>query len=283
MKYSSIFRFYPIQLLSMLGMVMVMSFFNCKVEPTQTIDQRSWQLVWSDEFDGLAGTSPDPTKWTYDIGTGSNGWGNQELEYYTNRPENVSMDGNGNLVLTARREAFAGSAFTSARIKTKGLFSQTYGRFEARLKTPYGPGLWPAFWMLGDDIDTNPWPQCGEIDIMELRGQEPNIINGTVHGPGYSGGAAITQSFGFTDRRFDTEYHTFAVEWSENQIDFFVDERLYKRLLSADLTGEWVFDSPFFLIMNVAVGGNYVGFPTSKTPFPQSMTVDYVRVYREQN
>jgi len=283
MKYSSIFRFYPIQLLSMLGMVMVMSLFNCKVEPTQTIDQRSWQLVWSDEFDGLAGTSPDPTKWTYDIGTGSNGWGNQELEYYTNRPENVSMDGNGNLVITARREAFAGSAFTSARIKTKGLFSQTYGRFEARLKTPYGPGLWPAFWMLGDDIDTNPWPQCGEIDIMELRGQEPNIINGTVHGPGYSGGAAITQSFGFTDRRFDTEYHTFAVEWSENQIDFFVDERLYKRLLSADLTGEWVFDSPFFLIMNVAVGGNYVGFPTSKTPFPQSMTVDYVRVYREQN
>ncbi|HMQ47814.1 MAG TPA: glycoside hydrolase family 16 protein [Saprospiraceae bacterium] len=267
----------------MLGLmaVLLLNLNNCEVNEAQTLEQRNWQLVWSDDFDGEAGTLPDASKWTYDIGTGDNGWGNQELEYYTNRPENVSLDGEGHLVITARREAFAGSAFTSARIKTQGLFSQAYGRFEARIKTPYGPGIWPAFWMLGDNIETIGWPLCGEIDILELRGQEPNIINGTLHGPGYSGGAAITQTYGFESDRFDVDFHLFAVEWGEDYIDFFVDDTLYQRLTPDDLTGEWVFDTPFFLILNVAVGGNYVGFPTSLTPFPQMMTVDYVKVYRE--
>ncbi len=269
--------------LFMLGLmaVLLLNLNNCEVNEAQTLEQRNWQLVWSDDFDGEAGTLPDASKWTYDIGTGDNGWGNQELEYYTNRPENVSLDGEGHLVITARREAFAGSAFTSARIKTQGLFSQAYGRFEARIKTPYGPGIWPAFWMLGDNIETIGWPLCGEIDILELRGQEPNIINGTLHGPGYSGGAAITQTYGFESDRFDVDFHLFAVEWGEDYIDFFVDDTLYQRLTPDDLTGEWVFDTPFFLILNVAVGGNYVGFPTSLTPFPQMMTVDYVKVYRE--
>ncbi len=263
--------------------LMTLALTACEADTAQTLEQRNWQLTWSDEFDGPAGQSPDAAKWTFDIGTGSNGWGNQELQYYTNRPENASLDGQGNLVITARRETFAGSPFTSARLKTQGLFEQAYGRFEARLKTPYGPGIWPAFWLLGANITTVNWPQCGEIDIMELRGQEPNLINGTVHGPGYSGGSAITQGFGSTDRRFDADFHLFAIEWGKDYIDYFVDNTLYLRLTPDKLPGEWVYDHPFFIIMNVAVGGNYVGFPTSLTPFPQQMTIDYVRVYQEAN
>ncbi len=264
-----------------LSLGIIFSLAGCKADEEQMPAQRNWQLVWSDEFDGSSGTSPDPAKWVFDIGTGSNGWGNQELQYYTGRPENAALDGQGNLLITARRETFSGAPFTSARIKTQGLFAQAYGRFEARLKTPYGPGLWPAFWLLGADIETVEWPQCGEIDIMELRGQEPNIINGTVHGPGYSGGAAITQSFALVNDRFDADFHRYAIEWGKDYIDYFVDDTLYQRISPDDIPGEWVFDDPFFIILNVAVGGTYVGFPTSQTPFPQQMTVDYVRVYQE--
>lgn len=262
---------------------LLLSLAACQADEGQTLEQRNWQLVWSDDFDGAAGTSPDPAKWTFDVGTGGNGWGNQELQYYTNRPENAALDGAGHLVITAKKETFSGAPFTSARIKTQGLFTQAYGRIEARLKTPYGPGLWPAFWMLGANIDSAGWPQCGEIDVMELRGQAPNIINGSVHGPGYSGGAAITRSFSFTGKRFDTDFHLFAIEWGKDYIDYFVDETLYQRITPDDLTGEWVFDHPVFILLNVAVGGNYVGFPTSQTPFPQQMTIDYVRAYREAN
>lgn len=258
------------------------TFFSCQDDGNDIV-QRNWQLVWEDDFDGLAGESPDSAKWTYDIGTGANGWGNSELQYYTDRPENISMDGEGNLAITARSESFGGSGFTSARIKTQNLFDQAYGRFEARLKTPWGPGIWPAFWMLGSNINEVSWPQCGEIDIMELRGQQPNLINGTLHGPGYSGGSAITKVFGFENDRFDVDYHLFAVEWGVDYIDFFVDDILYQRLTPADVKGEWVYDHPFFMILNVAVGGNYVGFPTTQTPFPQTMLVDYVKVYKEVN
>lgn len=255
---------------------------GCKQEAVQKLPQRNWVLTWSDDFNGTAGTAPDNTKWTFDIGTGSNGWGNQELQYYTNRSANVQQDGNGNLLITARSESFAGSGFTSARIKTKGLFSQAYGRFEARIKTPTGPGIWPAFWMLGANIDTKPWPLCGEIDIMEQRGQQPSVTHGTLHGPGYSGGNSIGKAYALPNGRFDANYHVYAVEWGEGYIDFFVDSFLYQRLTPADVTGQWVYDQPFFLILNVAVGGNFVGFPTAGTPFPQSMTVDYVRVYKQQ-
>lgn len=242
----------------------------------------NWQLVWQDEFNGTYGQSPDSTKWTYDIGTGVNGWGNQELQYYTDRPVNVSLDGEGNLAITARRESFGGQPFTSARIKTQGLLEQAYGRFEARIKMPWGPGIWPAFWLLGSDINSVGWPQSGEIDIMEYRGQQTNLINGTVHGPGYSGGNSITKTFGFTNDRFDNDFHLFAVEWGKNYLRFYVDDIMYQELKPEDLPGQWVFDKPFFIILNVAVGGNYVGFPTSQTPFPQTMLVDYVRVYKEQ-
>ena len=256
---------------------------GCEKENVQKLEQRNWQLVWSDEFNGVAGVSPDATKWKYDIGTGNNGWGNAELEYYTNRTSNASLDGNGNLAITAKSEMYAGSAFTSARIKTLGFFEQTYGRIEARIKTPWGPGVWPAFWMIGSNESTIGWPQCGEIDIMELRGQKPNIISGTVHGPGYSGSASITKSFALENSRYDVDFHVFAVEWGKDYIDFFVDSTLYQRITPDKLTGTWVFDHPFYLILNVAVGGNYLGFPTSQTPFPQSMLVDYIKVYKEAN
>jgi beta-glucanase (GH16 family) len=213
-----------------------------------------------------------------ELGNGQDGWGNQELQNYTNKPENVSLDGDGNLVITAIRN---GNSYTSARLSTQHLFSQKYGRFEARLITPYGPGLWPAFWMLGSNIETAPWPQCGEIDIMELRGQEPHIIHGSLHGPGYSGGNPVTKSYALNNDRFDADYHTYAVEWNDSRIDFFVDGYLYQRVERSELPGEWVYDQPFFLLLNVAVGGNYVGFPTAQTPFPQKMIVDYVRVYQE--
>lgn len=258
--------------------LLTISFFGCKPDDFQKLDERNWSLVWSDEFDAAAGTLPDAAKWAFDLGTGEGGWGNAELQNYTNNPENISLDGEGNLVITALRN---GNGFTSARIKTQGLFAQKYGRFEARLITPYGPGLWPAFWMLGENILTSPWPQCGEIDIMELRGQEPHIISGTIHGPGYSGGNPITKQYALVNNRFDADYHIYAVEWDENKIDFFVDDFLYQRIERNDPPGEWVYDQPFFMILNVAVGGNYVGFPTSETPFPQKMIVDYVRVYKE--
>lgn len=256
------------------------TYTSCDRDNSQQLDPRDWELVWSDEFEGEAGQLPDPTKWTFDIGTGQNGWGNEELQYYTDRPENVSIDGQGNLVITARSENFGGQPFTSARIKTQGLFDQTYGRFEARIKTPYGPGIWPAFWMLGSNIDEVNWPQCGEIDIMELRGQEPNIIHGSLHGPGYSAGQAVTKKHTFFDDRFDARFNLFAIEWDEDKIDFFVNDFLYQRIRKEDVPGEWVFNQPFFIIMNIAVGGTFVGFPVANTPYPQTMTIDYVRVYK---
>jgi len=252
---------------------------GCTKEAKQTLPERSWELVWSDDFTGDAASAPDDTKWSFDIGAG--GWGNNELEYYTSRPSNVQLDGDGKLMITARSESFGGAGFTSARIKTKDLFAQAYGRFEARIKTPTGPGIWPAFWMLGSNIDATPWPQCGEIDIMEQRGQQPSVNNGSVHGPGYSGGSAITKPYGLTNGRFDTDYHIYAIEWGEGYIDYFVDDFLYQRITPENVTGQWVYDHPFYLILNVAVGGNFVGFPTSGTPFPQSMYVDYVKVYKQ--
>lgn len=273
-------------LASYLGILSVglVSLTSCEKKTAQTLPDRKWQLAWSDEFAGTTGSLPDSTKWVFDIGRGpgNDGWGNAELQFYTNRPNNVSLDGTGNLVITARAENFSGAGFTSARIKTKTKLEQKYGRFEARIKTPYGPGIWPAFWMLGADIDTNPWPNCGEIDIMEKRGQEPHIIHGSVHGPGYSGGRAITKSFALINDRFDTDFHVYACEWGEDYIDFFVDNTWYQRITPQTVTGKWVYNTPFFLILNIAVGGNFVGFPTSGTPFPQTMTIDYVRTYNQQ-
>lgn len=272
MKTYKLISISPIFLLSML----LLTLWSCS--STDEIEKRDWKLVWQDEFN--APGAPDATKWSYDIGTGpdNNGWGNDELESYTNSSNNIIVE-DGALKITAIK---SGTSYTSARIKTQGLFEQVYGRFEARIKLPYGPGLWPAFWMLGNNKDSDGWPQCGEIDIMEGKGQEPNIVHGTVHGPGYSGGNAITSSFGLENGRFDTDYHIYAVEWSAGCIDFYVDNTLYKRITPTDVTGKWVYDHPFFILLNVAVGGNFLGYPNDYTPFPQTMYVDYVRVYKEQ-
>lgn len=240
-------------------------------------------LVWSDEFDTEG--SIDATKWSFDIGTGveifgTPGWGNNELQYYTDRSENIEVE-NGMLKITAIKENYEGSGYTSAKILTRGLFERTYGRYEARIMLPFGQGIWPAFWLLGDDSNgTVIWPQIGEIDIMEYRGQQPTIIHGSVHGPGYSAGQAVTDEYSLTSGRFDSEFHVFAIEWGPDYIRYFVDDEMYNEITPADVNGEWVFnDNSFYIIINVAVGGSFVGSPNSNTPFPQAMYVDYVRVY----
>jgi len=243
-------------------------------------DSSDWELVWQDEFNGPAGQLPDSTKWSIDVGTD---WGNGQLEYDTDRPENVSMDGNGNLAIVAREEEYMGQNYTSARIHTQGLFEQMYGRFEARINLPIGQGIWPAFWMLGSEFNVSlDWPEAGEIDIMEYRGHEPDTIHGTLHGPGYSGMTPITGLFDLNGEGFDGEFHTFAVEWNDSSITWFIDEEPYQTFTPNDRPEgtEWVFDQPFFLILNLAVGGGWPGPPDENTVFPQTMLIDYVRVYR---
>lgn len=255
------------------------TFSGCQVDPVQTLPERNFELVWSDEFDGDSGTAPNALKWTYDLGTGQNGWGNNELQTYTSSSQNVMLDGNGNLLIRAQKDNTG--RYTSARLKTEGLFSQKYGKIEARIKTPTGAGMWPAFWMLGNNIRTIGWPTCGEIDIMEQKGKFSNITYGTIHGPGYSGGQAVSGPYALQNGRFDDDFYVYAVEWSETKIDFFVNNYLYKRITPADASGEWVFNQSFFLLLNVAVGGNFGGAPNDNTPFPGTMTVDYVRVYKQ--
>ena len=250
-------------------------FWSCSVDEIQKVTTLT-KLVKADEFE-IAG-APNPSMWTYDIGTGQNGWGNNELQYYTDRPENVVVE-DGVLKITARKEAFMGSSYTSARIKTLGLFEQTYGRFEARIQLPWGQGIWPAFWLLGANCEEVDWPQCGEIDIMEYRGQEPTVIHGSVHGPGYSAGKAVTKRFELKNDRFDTGFHIFGIEWGPDYINYYVDNVLYNQITPDDVSGEWVFNHPFYIILNVAVGGSFVGPPGSQTIFPQTMLVDYVRIY----
>ena len=248
----------------------------------------SLTLVWSDEFNGPDGSSPDPKKWAYDLGR--KGWGNQELECYTNRLENAHIQ-SGNLVITAQKEKFAcsdglTSSYTSARLKTQGLFSQAYGRFEARIKIPAGQGMWPAFWMLGNDVTTSGWPTCGEIDIMENIGKEPGTVHGSLHGPSSAKRTSDTTApFGLpAGQTFANQFHLYAVEWEPGVIRFYVDMNLYATFTQSQWPagGSWVFDHPFFIILNVAVGGIWPRSPDSTTQFPQQMLVDYVRVYSSQ-
>lgn len=247
---------------------------------------QNYTLRWSDEFDGAAGTAPSSANWGYDLG--GNGWGNNELETYTNRTDNAFLDGDGHLVIKVINESFKGSDgikrnYTSARILTKDKFSQRYGRIEARIKIPFGQGIWPAFWMLGSNINQVPWPSCGEVDIMENIGREPSIAHGTLHGPGYSGGAGLTGSLTLPDgQKLADDFHIFAVEWEPTSIRFFVDDNLYETRTPADAAGrQWAFDHPFFIILNVAVGGSWSGVPDATSTYPQTMTVDYVRVYSD--
>ncbi len=222
--------------------------------------QDSWQIVWSDEFTGAANSAPDPAKWNYDLGAG--GWGNQELETYTNSTDNASLDGNGNLIVHVLKTAAGG--YTSARLKTQDRFTIAYGKIEARIKIPFGQGIWPAFWMLGSDISKVSWPAAGEIDVMENIGREPSTVHGTVHGPGYSGGNPITAAYALPGgAKFSDAFHTFAIVWKPNSVEFFVDSISYQKVTPAALPAgaPWVYNKPFFMLLNVAVGGAWPGNP----------------------
>lgn len=243
-------------------------------EPPPEWEREGWTLIWQDEFDGEV---LDPSRWEAEIG--GHGWGNNEWQFYTDRPENVRLE-EGHLVIEARDEFFVRRNYTSGRIKTQGLFSFTYGRVEARMKLPFGQGIWPAFWMLGEDIVHTPWPASGEIDIMEHIGRQPRHIYGTVHGPGYSGGGGVGHFTTFPDGRLSEEFHTYAIEWEPGEIRWYVDDEQFFKLTPQQVPGEWVFDKPYFILINLAVGGNWPGYPDDTTTFPQFLTVDYVRVYQ---
>ena len=253
----------------------------------RTVQQQSLgPLIWADEFSGAAGVAPDSTKWKNDVG--GHGWGNQELQNYTDGNANTFLDGQGRLIIEARREDSTGSqcqdracTITSGRLTSAGRFSHAYGRYEARIKVPEGVGVWPAFWMLGDDIAAHPWPASGEIDVMEHVGQEPGIVHGSAHGPGYSGTGSITRAATLPgDAALADDFHTYAVDWTPDSITWSLDDKAYGRMERSDLDGDpWVFDKPYFLLLNRAVGGVWPGPPNADTAFPLRMEVDYVRVY----
>jgi beta-glucanase (GH16 family) len=244
------------------------------------IDVDGWRLVWNDEFDGPAGSPPDPSRWGYELGDGSAygipGWGNEELQHYTDSTENAALDGAGNLAITARRD---GETYTSARLLTKETLTFTYGRIETRLRVPRGPGLWPACWTLGANIAEAGWPDCGEIDVMEHVCREPRSIFGTIHGPGYSGGEGHGRKIDLP-RDVADDFHVFRVDWDEGSLEWGCDGEPYLRATPADLApNRWVFDHPFFVLLNLAVGGNFGGELTEDTQLPQTLLVDYVRVF----
>jgi beta-glucanase (GH16 family) len=245
-----------------------------------------WRLAWNDEFDGPDGSAPDASKWN--IEKGGNGWGTGEIECYTNDPRNVRVE-NGNLAITAIRETVTCSDgsinnYTSARLNTRRKLEQLYGRFESRIRIPSGQGVFPAFWMLGDSANNcgaKPWPSCGEIDIIENIGREPSIIHSGIHGPGYSSGPG--GSFTLPEgEAFSAAFHVFALEWESSEaVSFYVDDTLFKTIRSADLPSgtSWIFNHPADLLVNFAVGGNWPHPPDSTAVFPQTMLVDYVRVF----
>jgi beta-glucanase (GH16 family) len=240
--------------------------------------------TFTDDFNGTSGSAVDGSKWGYETGDNVN---NHERQYYTSGTHNAALDGQGNLVITARRENpanyqcwYGTCQYTSARLSTPQRFTQAYGHFESRMKLPRGQGMWPAFWMLGNDIGTVGWPNSGEIDVMENVGFEPGTVHGTIHGPGYSGAEGIGAGYTLPNgQSFSDAFHTFSVDWAPNSLTWSVDGNVYQRRSSADLGGDrWVFDHPFYLLLNLAVGGYWPGDPDASTTFPQQLVVDYVHV-----
>ncbi|NAS32007.1 family 16 glycosylhydrolase [Flavobacteriaceae bacterium R38] len=271
--------------------------FSCETDEGQTVATLN-TLVMAEEFnvDG----APNSELWNFDMGNSINGWGNNELQYYTDRPENVVVE-NGVLIITAQQESFDNFQFTSARINTRDKFEFQFGRVEARIQLPVGVGMWPAFWMLGanweplegdDDPTTVAWPAPGEIDIMEYRGFEPTIVHGSMHAPGFSGANALTKTFRIPNDRLDSGFHIYGIEWSPDAVNFYIDDVLYNQITRAqaeEIEGaNWVFDDEdqeFFILLNLAVGGDFVQNPSSADiinsgALPQRMLVDYIRVYQ---
>lgn len=251
----------------------------------------TYTLAWSDEFDGTAGTSPDPAKWVFDLGDGCTagicGWGNNEKEYYTNAADNVSLDGQGRLAIVARPAVLNVSCYygpckyTSAKITTRGKMSAAPGRVEARIRIPAGQGLWPAFWMLGNDFATVGWPASGELDIMENKGSAPNTSSSAIHGPGYSGNTPFAHANTIGPATLADDYHLYAVQWDAVGASFWVDGIMHYEVLRSDIQryGTSILDKPYYIILNLAVGGNFDGDPKSDAILPATMLVDYVRVY----
>jgi beta-glucanase (GH16 family) len=242
--------------------------------PAYVWNSKGWKLVWSDEF---TSTTINPL-WVFE--KGGSGWGNAELEYYTNRPENARIE-NGILIIEARQEQYGGRPYTSARLNSRALQEFQYGRIEGRLKLPSGQGIWPAFWMVGS---SSSWPMGGEIDIMEFIGKTPDTVYQTVHGPGYAGAKGIGSHFALTADSLKNDFHVYAIEWQPDEIRWFVDAREVFKLTPGQIPAgtKWVFDHKFFVILNLAVGGGWPGYPDATTVFPQQFQVDYVRYYQKK-
>lgn len=263
--------------------------------PTESPLPTEWTQIWSDEFDGPAGAPVDSTRWTNDIGDGCNGgncgWGNNELEYYSSDVSNVSLNGRGQLVIIGKPAPqvvkcyYGPCRYTSAKITTRGkmLVSPT-GKVEARIKLPEGQGLWPAFWLLGTTCAQVGWPDCGEIDIMESKGSLPTLSSSALHGPGYSGQTPFANWQKFPSGRI-TDFHTYAVEWNQRSVQWFVDGVQHYQVGATDIHafGKSVLGKSFFVILNLAIGGHFDGNPRSDSIFPATMLVDYVRVFRPKS
>ena len=275
------------------GNAMTVELLDNQAATTANTASSDWVMAWSDEFNDPAGTPPNPNVWTHELGDGALneivGWGNNELQYYTDSTDNAAMDGDGNLVIRTTKVNtdttdlvcwYGACEYTSARLLSWHKAEFKYGRIESRIKVPFGAGLWPAFWTLGTDINEVHWPQTGEIDIMEFVGREPFEVFGTIHGPGYFGGNSFGDTYTFGEPVSDN-YHTFAIEWGPDKIDWYVDGIHYHSAVPDNVSpNEWVFNHPFFMLLNVAVGGNFGGAVGHDTTFPQTMRGDYVRVYQ---
>lgn len=256
-----------------------------KEPPANTEPTVSKHLIWSDEFNGPAGASPASTKWSFD--TGGGGWGNEELESYTSRPANAELDGQGHLAITARAEKYTGADgvtrnYTSARLQTLNTFQFQYGLVEARIQVPAGQGLVAQFWMLGQEAyEQENWPACGEIDTMEVLGSEPNIVNGTLHAP-WPWAPNGVQGTSQSAAPLSAGFHTYGVEWEPERISFMLDGSVYKTITPADLPAgaAWPFKHPYFLLLDLAVGGEWPGSPNASTHFPAQMLLDWVRVWQ---
>jgi beta-glucanase (GH16 family) len=237
-----------------------------------------WTLVWSDEFDGPSGAAPDPTRWNVDDGVAT---ANDELEYYTARPVNIELDGAGDLAIHLLRDSsFAGHDYTSGRVTSEGHFSQRYGRFEARIRMPWGQGVWPAFWMLGDNCAVVGWPNCGGIDVVEAYGQERSTVRAGIHALGYPDTELVRAYVAPGAVFLSDAFHLYAVEWDAGEIRWYVDDVLWQTRHPADVPvgASWPFDHPFVMILDVAIGGRFAGAPDAGTMLPQTMLVDYLRV-----
>jgi beta-glucanase (GH16 family) len=261
------------------------------LRPIATVADSAWTLVWSDEFDGRAGNGVDTTRWNYDYADGCPvgicGWGNNEKEYYSDSTSSISLNGKGQLVITARKAApglicyYGPCLYTSAKITTRGKLLASPGRVEARIKLPSGQGLWPAFWMLGHGNPITPWPDCGELDIMENKGSQFSTTSSAIHGPGYSGNTPFAHSHDLGQAKLSDDFHVFAIEWDSSHARFFVDDTPHYDVTreAIEKYGRSILDQPFFIILNLAVGGHFDGDPKSDDIFPATMLVDYVRVY----